>query len=91
MLSLRQIPPEAERYAYDYMRIMGAGSVFVFVYNAVCAVLRGAGDSKSPFYFVALATVINIGLDLLLTGYCEMGTAGAALATICLLYTSRCV
>lgn len=82
VLSLLQVPPEAERYAYDYMRIICAGSVFVFGYNAVCAVLRGAGDSKSPFYFVTLATVVNIGLDLLLTGYCEMGTAGAALATI---------
>jgi len=45
-------------------------------------VLRGMGDSKSPFLFVAIASVINLALDLLFTGLWGWGVAGAAWATI---------
>lgn len=68
--------------ACGYMKIICYGTVFVFGYNAVCSILKGLGDSKSPLYFVAVATVINIVLDLLLVGPFGMGTEGAACATI---------
>ena len=58
------------------------GTVFVFGYNAVCSVLKGLGDSKSPLYFVGIATIINVVLDIILVGPFGMGTAGAACATI---------
>ena len=64
------------------MRILCAGTVFVFGYNAVCALMKGLGDSKSPLYFVAVAAAVNIFLDLLLVGPLRMGTEGAAYATI---------
>lgn len=48
----------------------------------MCSVLKGLGDSKSPLYFVGIATIINIVLDILLVGPFGMGTAGAAYATI---------
>ena len=44
--------------------------------------MKGFGDSKSPLYFVATATVVNVILDLILVGPFNMGTAGAAYATI---------
>ena len=76
------VPLEAMEDACGYMKIICYGTVFVFGYNAVCSILKGLGDSKSPLYFVAVATVINIVLDLLLVGPFGMGTEGAACATI---------
>ena len=76
------VPSDAYQDACDYMKIICWGTVFVFGYNAVCSVLKGLGDSKSPLYFVGIATIINIVLDILLVGPLGMGTAGAAYATI---------
>ena len=66
----------------DYLIICTAGLVFTAGYNMVAAVLRGMGDAKSPFLFIGIATVINIGLDLLFTGYFGWGVVGVAYATI---------
>ena len=76
------VPADAYQDACDYMKIICWGTVFVFGYNAVCSVLKGLGDSKSPLYFVGIATIINIVLDILLVGPFGMGTAGAAYATV---------
>lgn len=76
------VPADAYQDACDYMKILCWGTIFVFGYNAVCSVLKGLGDSKSPLYFVGIATIINIVLDILLVGPFGMGTAGAAYATI---------
>ena len=76
------VPADAYQDACDYMKIICWGTIFVFGYNAVCSVLKGLGDSKSPLYFVGIATIINIVLDILLVGPLGMGTAGAAYATI---------
>ena len=76
------VPADAYQDACDYMKIICWGTIFVFGYNAVCSVLKGLGDSKSPLYFVGIATIINIVLDILLVGPFGMGTAGAAYATV---------
>ena len=68
--------------ACDYMKTICCGTVFVFGYNAVCSVLKGLGDAKSPLCFVGIATIINVILDIILVGSFEMGTVGAAYATI---------
>ncbi|WP_417007799.1 MATE family efflux transporter, partial [Anaerotruncus massiliensis (ex Togo et al. 2019)] len=81
VFSLMNLPAEALPHALRYMRVICLGTVFVFGYNAVCSVLRGLGDSKSPLFFVAVATAVNILLDLLLVGPLGLGTEGAAIAT----------
>ena len=81
VFTLMNLPAEALPHALRYMRVICLGTVFVFGYNAVCSVLRGLGDSKSPLFFVAVATVVNILLDLLLVGPLGLGTQGAAIAT----------
>ena len=45
------------------------------------SILKGMGDSKTPLFFVGVATILNVLLDVLLVGPCSMGTAGAAWAT----------
>mgnify|MGYP001773656392 CR=1 FL=1 len=82
LFQLLNVPADAYQDACDYMKVICWGTVFVFGYNAVCSILKGLGDSKAPLYFVGIATIINIVLDILLVGPFGMGTAGAAYATI---------
>ena len=82
ILDAINIPPESEAMAMDYLIICGAGLVFTAGYNMVSAVLRGMGDSKRPFLFIAIASVVNLILDILFTGVWGWGVAGAAWATI---------
>lgn len=82
LFQVLNVPADAYQDACDYMKIICWGTVFVFGYNAVCSVLKGLGDSKSPLYFVGIATIINIVLDILLVGPLGIGIAGAAYATI---------
>ena len=76
------VPAEAYPDACGYMEIICWGTVFVFGYNTVCSILKGLGDSKTPLFFVGVATIFNVLLDVLLVGPCSMGTVGAAWATI---------
>lgn len=65
-----------------YMQITCAGVLAVALYNCVSAILRAVGDSKTPLYFLMVASVLNIVLDLLFVRGFNMGVAGAAVATI---------
>ncbi|MBE6597193.1 MAG: MATE family efflux transporter [Ruminococcaceae bacterium] len=82
ILHLMNIPPESYDMAKDYLIICALGLIFTAGYNMVSAVLRGMGDAKRPFLFIAIASVVNLVLDLLFVGVFEWGVAGAALATI---------
>jgi len=75
-------PPEIWEYTRQYSITCVYGLVFIYGYNLVSAILRGMGDSKHPFEFIAIATVINIILDLLFVGPMHLGPMGAALATV---------
>lgn len=79
---LMQAPDEALDLTVQYIRICGAGFVFILAYNLTSAIFRGLGDSKSPLLFVAIACAVNILGDLLLIAGLKMNVAGAALATV---------
>lgn len=74
-------PAEALDDAADYLRICSVGLIFLFGYNAVCAALRGMGESKAPTWFIAVSAAVNVVGDLLLVAVFDMGAAGAAIAT----------
>ena len=82
LLTALNIPTEAMAQARIYTLICSCGIPLIVGYNAVCAILRGMGDSKSPLVFVSIACVVNIIGDLLLTGWLGMGAAGVAVATV---------
>lgn len=82
MLDILNTPASSYKQAEDYYNICMAGMIFMFLYNAISGVLRGMGDSKSPLYFVLIAAITNVVLDLILVGKYDMGAAGAAWATI---------
>ncbi|HIT65395.1 MAG TPA: MATE family efflux transporter [Candidatus Ventrimonas merdavium] len=82
ILTLLQTPPEAFDLAKQYVQVCACGVVFICGYNAISAVLRGYGDSRSPLLFVAVAGFLNIIGDIVLVRYAHMGVRGTALATI---------
>ncbi|MBQ8742266.1 MAG: MATE family efflux transporter [Clostridia bacterium] len=82
LLSLMNTPSDAYAGAKGYSTVCMLGLVFIYGYNIVSAVLRGMGDSKHPFIFIAIAAIINVILDILLVALLGMGAAGAALATV---------
>ncbi len=79
---LMQAPAEAVELTVQYIRICGAGFVFILAYNLISAIFRGLGDSKSPLAFVAIACAVNIAGDLILIAGFKMNVAGAAIATV---------
>ena len=82
IVAVMQMPAEAVRYAEEYLLICSCGIPFIIGYNAVSGIFRGMGDSRTPVYFIALACVINVGLDYVLVAGFHLAAAGAAAATI---------
>jgi len=66
LLRLLGLPEEIMPQAVLYLRIYFSGIIIFFGYNGTSAALRGLGDSKTPLYFLIIATVANIILVLLL-------------------------
>ncbi len=75
-------PPEAWDQALAYSTTCACGLIFIYGYNIVSAVLRGMGDSKRPFVFIALAAVLNLILDIWFVAGLGWGAFGAAFATV---------
>ena len=65
-----------------YIRTIFWGIPFTLLYNVTSALMRALGDSKRPLYFLLVASVLNIGLDLLCILTFRMGAFGAAFATV---------
>ena len=82
IMNLMNIPDESYAMSGDYLLICGGGLVFTAGYNMVASALRGMGDSRRPFMFICIASVINLVLDIIFVGPLGMGVAGAAWATI---------
>ena len=82
ILILIRTPENILDGAYQYLVIIFIGIPFTVLYNLAAGILRALGDSKSPFIFLAISTVINIFGDLLCILVLHMGVAGAAVATI---------
>jgi putative MATE family efflux protein len=82
LLRLLGLPEDIMPQAVQYLRIYLSGIIIFFGFNGTSAVLRGLGDSKTPLYFLIIATVANIILVLLFVGVFKWGVAGAAYATL---------
>lgn len=82
IVALMHTPPEAVGETLSYLGICFLGIPFISLYNSVSAVFRGAGDSKRPLYFVAASCLVNIILDVFFMGPLDLGSRGAALATV---------
>lgn len=75
-------PEEIIGGAFTYLRIMFAGIPIIMAYNVLASILRALGDSKTPLYAMVIASILNIGLDLLFVMVFHWGIAGAVVATV---------
>ena len=82
ILKVLQVPAEVVPYMRTYLLIIFAGISATFLYNYFAALLRAVGNSVVPLIFLAISTVLNIGLDLLFVLGFGWGVAGAAGATV---------
>jgi putative MATE family efflux protein len=86
LLRLINTPADIFPMAHQYLTVFLLGLPLMFIYNAVSAILRGLGDSRTPLRFLFYATVINVILDpVLIIGIGPipaLGVGGAALATV---------
>lgn len=65
-----------------YMKIYFGGITFTMIYNFCAAILRAAGDTKSPLIFLSIAGVVNVILNVVFVRSFNMNVAGVALATV---------
>lgn len=82
LLRMMQADESVMDTAVAYLRIILLGLVFTFIYNFYASVLRALGDSKTPLYFLAISSVINIIGDLFFVMVRHMGSNGCAWATV---------
>ena len=86
LLAAMHTPTDSLPLAVAYMRVIFLAMPFMYMYAFVMSVLRGAGDSKTPFYFMLLSVAIDIGLNPVfmfgLGPIPRFGIAGSAMATL---------
>ena len=82
ILFMMQTPHDILHSAYLYLLVIFIGIPFTFLYNLLSSLIRALGDSKTPFYFLLLSSVLNIVLDLFCILVLHWGVAGAAIATV---------
>ena len=87
ILQLMGTPEELIDAATIYMQLYFAGMPFLMLYNFGSAILRGVGDSRRPLYYISVAGVVNVFLNILFVRYLNMSTAGVALGTM----LSQCI
>lgn len=81
LLALMSVPEDVIDLSALYLRIYFLGITAMLVYNYGASILRAKGDTKRPLYFLTIAGVVNVLLNLYLVIVWHMGVAGVAIAT----------
>ncbi len=82
LLIFMNTPENLLYFSIQYMRIYFGGILFTIVYDFATAILRSAGDTKRPLYYLAIAGALNVILNLLFVIVFHMGVSGVAIATV---------
>lgn len=82
ILRWMQTPERIMDDAFAYLLVLFIGIPFSFYYNLFSSIIRALGDSKTPFNFLMLSTILNIILDLICILGLGWGVAGAGIATV---------
>lgn len=82
LLVLMDSPEDVLDLSTLYLKIYFIGSVFSMLYNFGAAILRAIGDTKRPLYFLTIAGLINVVLNVVLVMFFHMGVEGVAIATV---------
>ena len=81
LLRLIKTPENLINDSKLYLDIYTFGLLFVFIYNLCTGIFAAFGDSKTPFIFLAISSLANIGMDILFVKVFNLGIAGVAWAT----------
>lgn len=81
-LTWMKTPDDIFHDAYLYIVTLFAGILAIFLYNLLSGIMRALGDSRTPLYFLILASIMNIVLDLFFIIVLKTGAVGAAIATV---------
>lgn len=87
LLNLMGTPEDVIDHSTIYMRIYFVGMPVMLLYNFGSAILRAVGDTKRPLYYLLVAGVVNVILNMIFVIVFHMGVAGVALATV----LSQCI
>lgn len=82
ILAWMNTPEDIFKYAYRYIFVIFLGIPVTVAYNLLAGIIRSMGDSTSPFIILVMASVVNIGVDILSVTVFSMGVIGPALATL---------
>lgn len=82
ILHRMNVPQNIYHNAFMYIRIITAGLIATTMYNMLASIIRALGDSKTPLYFLMIASIINIILALIFIQHFNMGIPGSAIAVI---------
>lgn len=82
ILRLMNTPDDIIQDAYSYIVVIFMGITATMFFNYLSCIIRALGDSRTPLYFLLIASVTNIILDFVFILNFHMGTAGAGLATV---------
>lgn len=82
LLKIMGVPNEILVYSLTYMRVYFLGLIPSLIYNTGTSVLRAIGDSKRPLYFLIVACITNIILDVVFVSIFNLEVLGVAIATV---------
>lgn len=82
LLEMMATPDDVIDQSTLYMRILFFGMPLNLILNFGAAILRAIGDTKRPLYYLTIAGVINVILNILLVTVFSLGVAGVAIATV---------
>lgn len=88
IIRVLQTPADLVGLMREYLIVIFAGLVGIFLYNFFASLLRSIGNSVVPLLFLAVSAVLNIVLDLWFVAGLNRGVAGAAEATVISQYVS---
>ena len=88
ILELMDSPETVLPLSALYLRIFFLGMPAMLLFNFCASILRACGDSKHPLYYLALAGVLNVVMNLFFVIVCKMSVAGVAIASIISQYIS---
>lgn len=82
ILRMLQTPETIIYMADAYLTILFCGIFVTMIYNMLASILRAIGDSRTPLYFLIVASIVNVVLDYIFIADFQMGIEGAAYATV---------
>ncbi|HIV09727.1 MAG TPA: MATE family efflux transporter [Candidatus Spyradenecus faecavium] len=88
ILRLLNTPPDVFAEAREYLSVSFLGTPLMVFFNFQSATLRALGDSRTPLFFLAGASLLNVVLDILFISAFDMGVGGAAWATNTAIFSS---